>query len=624
MTIAQKFLEHLNTLDGQSLPPEKEGMEEAGFFNRRPVGTNVSKMKYVAAQARNKPPQSRKGMPQTYHVAAGHPPLGNIITHQHTPPPRTPQGTEHIGMPHPSSSEPLETPSSPTTHIAGQWNRDISRDSSQEVVSPPRIVSFNDFKQGLPPYHAYEEPIDPLVIDPVTRTGPRPTYDFSHAGGLPPLGGLRGLAGEYGASAIEVGKGLGRVGIAGLHGAGVGAGKVWGGTYGVKAGGRYAFRKAALAWNARKEAQKTRAALGSKAPERVVREVVDLKQEYPEYSEYIDSLAKDLEQQTQRLDASKRRALQLYKKTIQRRYDQIGKTLAKAHGRSEAWRIVAATPRTAWNAYRKERERIRAAAEAQRDQQLLARENDIQNHEHTVYQWREQYLGQIRDAVKEQAERDRKLAVGESFAVVEGKARNFSELVRNKKKVRDRHVRALKQGTMLRSLFPVDAMEKENRRKSRSRRRQGEPATMDQWQSRRRSVLHRKLRSALSTSVVGELYPPERKSRRARASASSRRETDPFRRTPRQQQYGSPWDRVRSPFPRSVSSKSWSAKVGEAYYGRHPVFHTAGQVITSPVTVPTKAIRSAARFTGVNELPQVARDVHADAKHQFIHGFLLR
>jgi hypothetical protein len=417
-------------------------------------------------------------------------------------------------------------------------------------------------------------------------TGPKPGYSFAHLGGTAPHGTTASdLGADYLDSLKHVGRFAGKVALGTARGIGIGAKK----GAGIVA---YPIRKA---WDAHKEMKKTREMMGPSAPDYIVREVVALKKQFAGYGDFakdfIDALAKEKEEEVRDLAKENMRDFKLQKKLIQQRYHRVGKVLARQQGRKAAWDVVASVPRVAWQAYSDEKARIAQEAQHIRDLQSRAREGQIQLYKQKEQQWREQYLGYIKSRVKQFISARTGHVFAESLGLSEGKARDFQELMRNKRKVRDRHIRAIHRRTMKLAKTPAEKkLEKYLTSMPGIPRRVGlGKATPKQWKARRSHALQRKIEAE---ERFTSRYPWE--VRRARALRRRRAAEERF---------------ITGGYP---------------YYEKHPVSHYAGKIIAAPVTVPYRLGRGVARFTGINQLPGAMKDVHAEMKHQFIHGFLLR
>ncbi len=461
-------------------------------------------------------------------------------------------------------------------------------------TTAPNIPSFNDFKHVPPVTRQYEQPIGPnrplplhhdpkyakiplwnpnreraAQYGPPAYTGPKPTYSYTHLnmpGHLPTVGDVT-------SAAKFVGRGFGAVG----QGVGWTAGKVWGGKYGVKAGGAGLVRATVTGpWNAAREAKRTRAALTGRlgtAPERIVKDIVNLKKEFPAYKRQIDKAAKDWERQTQDTDYGERQAYTLQKKLINKRYKEINKKLGKQQGRARAWDVITATPRLAWAAYSKSRDDAKMQARTFRDQAMAARSGQIEGHVRNIDKFRDRYVDQILHDIKK-GEIPPDSALREEYESVnvyerfihEGKARTFKELMRNKDKVRARHTLAMTRGLTKRYSSPP--LKKRRKGQKRDplvpvirRQRVGRKTDLLMWKARKNRVLKKKMKDAAYA--------------------------------------------VREDFKDRI----------------HP---TVRQIGAAPVTLPYKAARGTLRATGLNEIPDIGRGIHADIKRHFIHNFLLR
>ncbi len=470
----------------------------------------------------------------------------------------------------------------------------------------PAVSPYVQYAHAIGPetqptsFTQYGHPIGPPSIQQVPQGTPRGgnvpyivpgaptarvTYDYSRMPGGRPSSLALDTAKDYGtvAAAIPVGIWRGVKYVAPKIGPGIEQGIETALTKGYA----HIIQPRLAARNLAKE---TKAAMQGRlgtAPPRIVNDIIRLKQHYvnlyakddpakaKQYLDLIDTMAKEAENQVQNWDYGERQAFGLQAATIQRRYKEVGKKMARSQGRQEFWRILGATPRIAWKAKADIQDRAKAAAQDVRDRELQARSGQIQKHIRDVDRFRDQYVDQIQKEVEQRAQQDRTrpaaataTGASESLQLHEGKARNFRELMRNKGKVRDRHLLALKRGTIR------SAKEKEKGKRKRGRdpfdpptmtRRVGRKTTLSMRKSRQRhQLLRRKIESLIR--VVNE----------------------------------------------------------ETYHGRHPILHTAGQVTSSPVQIPYKAARGVARFTGLNELPDIAREKHRELKHEFVHNFLLR
>lgn len=470
--------------------------------------------------------------------------------------------------------------------------------SSQGHFSPPgetpisgpgfsfRRNPLQDVPQGVPRGGPPR-----YTITPIPPPSQRPTYDYSQ---MPPspsrfsrFSHTAGMAGSV------VGQGLAKVGTSVAAGIETGVGQ----------GAGWLVRQASKRWDARKEAKKTREAMKGRlgvAPKRFVDDVIRLKTLYKDYAGFIDQKAHRDENDVQNLDYAGREAFVLQKKATERRYRQIGKVMAKQQGRQEAWNVIKATPFLARAAYVDVQGKAEGEARGVRDQELKARSGQIQKHVRDMDRWRDQYVGeiesnirrmeQIKRAVKtgqlselEGETRIERIFQGESLEIgpkttvdlstfFEGHARDFKERMRNKGKVRRRHVLALERGSLRKNV----ASPPKKRKLHKGKRRRGEldPPTMTRRVGKKTTL---------------------RMSKSRQLSALRKR-----------------LNKMRETY----------ALCGEE--GKHPVLHTAGKVVSLPVTAPYRVGRGVARFTGLNELPNVARSLHADAKNNFIHDFLLR
>jgi hypothetical protein len=345
-------------------------------------------------------------------------------------------------------------------------------------------------------------------------------------------------------------------------------------------------------------------------PSRIVNDIVALKKQYQHIEgmpQFIDDLAHDFEKKVQDLDYSERQALKLAKIAIQRRYKQIGVTLAKQQGRREAWNVIKRTPIEAWTAYHTTREKGEIAARDVRDAELRARSGHIQKHVRDTDRQRDIYMGDLDKAIGNHIEGQKAIDIvqrdhargviddieadaridnirhnygmagqTESLNLVgffEGKARSFKELMRNKEKVRARHSKRLHRGVV------AEVPHKKGGRKKKKTKLEKQIVTMTAPRSGKKTTL-------------------------AQHQARIRR-------------------RIMKKMQKRLESFEQEG-VGETYGGKHPVLHTAGKVVSTPVTIPYQVSRAVARFTGLNQLGQYARDTHDDAKRQFTHGFLLR
>lgn len=431
-------------------------------------------------------------------------------------------------------------------------------------------------QQQNPPPPQYAQPIGPTYEppDPAVTATPRggppryvidpvPQYNFRQVGLPAQPTALQTL----GRGAATVGHDAGRF--------------AWDATSG---GAKWVGRQIAKKWDAHQEYKKTQLAMGPGVPEYVVREVVAIKKQYSTQPnsrgllDDIDRAAKEEETRVRDNIRDNSRNFQLQLQTIQQRFQQVGTKQARQQGRREAWGVVKATPRIAFQAFADEAGKVKRSAQDIRDRQLQARQGAIQQHQHAIQTWREQYLGQLKADVRQR--------VGEALEVFypKGKARNFREVMRNKAKVRDRHLLAYRRGQ---TQLPVTHADKRLLR---------DLMQMPDLPKGRRNKI----------TLPDPRYMPGL-GKRAKSSRTLKQ-----------------WNSRQRQMLRKYRDPRMTKNVREEYYGKHPVVHSAGSVISSPVMLPYKAGRGTVRFTGLNELPQIARDKHAALKHEFIHDFLLR
>ena len=515
MTIAGDYLKLLE---------EIETVGEAFF--RPQARPPVTQQRYQAVHARTGHPVDPRQGPQMYHMPGVHPP-GEVLMHQ--------------GV-HTTASISGHLPSAPTSHQI-QQSTTGAPEAHRLKVPFQRTPSFNDF-QNMPHGGPSAEPevvapwedprpgMRPTPHGPVGSTlfppgepqGPRPTYDFSRD---------PSLLSKFGRATGRV---AGATATAPFRGAGVAGKWAW---RSYKAGA--ARRKADK--ELRKETKTVVRGRFGPPPTRIIRDIANLKKRYPDIANVIDQEAKEQERKVQDYDYSHREAFRMRKKSIERKYKEIGKKMARKQGRGEAWAILRGTPFAMRQAYVEVRDRTKREAQARRDQEHQARVADIQTHKLDVDKFRDEYVHQINHDIEAGAigSQQRESLVKDFY---EGKARGFRERMRNKGKVRARHLTALKRGTFKKSMVV-----KKRGEKTFSSHVLQPKSSLSVHKSRERSALRKKMES---------------------------------------------------------------------------VARTTGQVIASPVTLSYKGARGVARFTGLNELPDVARRVHHDAKHHFVHGFLLR
>lgn len=315
------------------------------------------------------------------------------------------------------------------------------------------------------------------------------------------------------------------------------------------------------------------------ATKSIKNDIVALKAKYghsPELRAYIDQLVREYEDRIQNYDHQMLQAFQSRKKAIDTNYKKVGKVMARKQGRSAAWQVLKDTPGIMIHQYRQVRDQLRQQAKAQRDAEHQHRVADLQNHKINVNVMRGDYVTDIHNKVNDLAKSG--FGANESLQVqtfLEGRARNFSELMRNKQKVTRRHLaRAGK--SLSASRFHVGG---------------GTPKA-----------------KRVSQTPFEKLMDPRKKLASDRFKVKQRRIKMRRRRTQ--------WENLLTP---TISKNTPDIHVEE-----EKALHTLGQVAAAPVTLGYKGARGVARFTGLNELPDAARDAHRSAKHHFIHGFLLR
>ena len=476
------------------------------------------------------------------------------------------------GSQHATSSGMPSAPSPNQQRHSTLWNRDLSQDPEHTAHVPHQNVSFNDFKNmpKSPPSSHQAPPPQP---------GAAPTYDYSRQGPTPAMQRAQGAA-------------LGAV-------RGVGAFGAWGGRKFIVSPWQ---RRAELRRNLKATAKSVSGRLGP-PPKRILKDIVQLKKQYPEYKDDIDREVKAHNVHLQDWSYGHQQAFKTQAKTIAKRYHDVGKVMARQQGRSAAWRILKSVPGVARQEYNRIKNKAEIEARNIRDQELQARAGNIQQHAREVDYHYDQHMDQVtRDlekgvlqakahghaeqqaAIQAQAQAyaqsQAARASHESLLFIEGKARDFREVMRNKRKTHARHVRSIDRGTM-RYSYEL----KKRGRKSKERNPYDSPSwwgkdigretTLDQRRSRKRSVLRKKMKAA------------------AYAAYSPYEADGP---------YG----------------------MREEYAGNHPVLHTAGKTISLPVTVPYHVARVAAKVTGLDELPRALKDMYVANKRGFVHNFLLR
>ncbi len=575
MTVAEKYLKHLHEI------------EEAGWMQGKGVGQvrGSSQIHAQAAQARQNvihlPVRSIPHVhstpetpPEAVGVRGPSHTFGNIRATLHRPITGASANSTHKNA---SASSMPSAPSPNQQRHSTLWNRDLSQDPEHTTHIPNQNISFNDFKNipKSPPSSHQPTP------SPHPHPGVEPTYDYSRQ--------FQTVNKIVAAPAVAVAAGIGF------------AGRM------AQAGGRRFIvspwqRRAELRRNLKATAKSVSGRLGP-PPKRILKDIVQLKKQYPEYAADIDREIKAHNVHLQDWDYGHQQAFKTQAKTIAKRYHDVGKVMARQQGRHAAWRILKSVPGVARQEYNRIKSKGEIEARNIRDQELQARAGNIQQHAREVDYHYDQHMDQVtRDlekgvlqakahghaeqqaAIQAQAQAYAQSqavrASHESLLFIEGKARDFREVMRNKRKTHARHVRAIDRGTMR---YSYDL--KKRGRKSKERNPYDSPSwwgkdigretTLDQRKSRKRSALRKKMKTAAYAAYSP--YEPDGP-------------------------YG----------------------MREEYAGKHPVLHTTGKTLALPVTVPYHVARGVAKFTGLDELPIALKDMHARNKRGFVHNFLLR